>query len=482
MVGYTRTVPENVNVPGVFIDESSSQPPPIVDQPTAIPAFIGCTAQAISDTGESLLLTPTRISSLLDYERLFGGPAVEPVSVALRTNRQRAGGVEVMGVHPPTGTPPHLLAWSVRHYFDNGGSECIIVSIGDYSSEPDAGSLMSGLAAAENDTSITLLMAPDAATLPTWSAFRDVTTAMLAQCGRLERRFAVLDVWRGDVALSSTVDLASAGEPSRPVRVIEASRSAWTNDFSRGAAYYPFLQTPYPRFRVTPDDSVTITLDGQGTLTLDQLQASAPQRADVVRKALNDVCVVVPPSGAVAGVYAQTDAMRGVWKAPANASLNSVVRPMASITDAQQQGLNLDVAGKSVNAIRTFAGKGTLVWGARTLAGNDNEWRYVNVRRFVDSIQRSILASTQWVTFEPNDSSTWTRLSAAVENYLTLLWRQGALQGPKPEDAFWVRCGLGQTMTTDDVANGMLRLTIALAPLRPAEFQLVGITYAVSES
>lgn len=469
-------------MPGVFIEDASPSPGSITDGPSALPAFIGYTAQAAAATGESLLLTPTRISSLVEYERLFGGPADEPVTVALRTNSQRAGGVEVVGIQPSTGSPAFLLPWAVRHYFDNGGSDCFIISVGACSSPPEPASLLDGVNAAANEASITLLVVPDAATLPEWSGFREVTTGLLAHCGRLERRFAALDVWRGDHPLTATVDVDDPAGTATPLRVIDASRRAWTDDLSHGAAYYPFLETSYPRFASTPDTLVIVTLDGASTTTLDALQATAPQRADVVRKAISDLRVVLPPSGAVAGVYASIDATRGVWKPPANVSLNSVLKPVATVTDAQQQSLNVDVSGRSVNAIRSFTGKGTLVWGARTLAGNDNEWRYVNVRRLVDTIERSVLASTQWVVFEPNDAGTWSTLTSVIENYLTQLWRLGALQGARPDDAFWVRCALGQTMTQADVDGGVLRVTIALAPVRPAEFLLVGLAYTVQGS
>ena len=134
----------------------------------------------------------------------------------------------------------------------------------------------------------------------------------------------------------------------------------------------------------------------------------------------------MPPSGAVAGVYAATDTARGVWKAPANVSLADVIEPVVKLDNAQQDDLNVDAtAGKSINAIRAFAGKGTLVWGARTLAGNDNEWRYVSVRRFFNMVEESVKKSTYWAVFEPNDANTWVKVRGMIENYLTQKWREG---------------------------------------------------------
>ena len=144
----------------------------------------------------------------------------------------------------------------------------------------------------------------------------------------------------------------------------------------------------------------------------------------------------------IAGIYAQTDRKRGVWKAPANIALNSVMAPAVNIDSQMQAGMNVDpISGKSINTIRSFASKGTLIWGARTLAGDDNEWRYIPVRRFFNMAEEFIKKSTNWVVFEPNDANTWVKVRSMIENYLTLKWREGALAGDKPDHAFYVRCG-----------------------------------------
>ena len=190
-----------------------------------------------------------------------------------------------------------------------------------------------------------------------------------------------------------------------------------------------------------------------------------------ITSAIQNQGIVVPPSGAIAGIYASVDGTRGVWKAPANVSLNTVVEPMVNIDDNMQQDLNVDTdAGKSVNAIRAFTGKGILVWGARTLDGNSNDFRYISVRRFYIMVEESVKLAARQFVFEPNDGNTWVRIRAMIENYLTNLWRLGALAGPKPEQAFYVKVGLGQTMTFDDILNGKMIIEIGMAPVRPAEF------------
>lgn len=192
---------------------------------------------------------------------------------------------------------------------------------------------------------------------------------------------------------------------------------------------------------------------------------------------------LIPPSGAIAGIYAKVDNERGVWKAPANVSLSAVNGPAVRLSHEQQGEYNVDVnAGKSINIIRAFTGKGTLVWGARTLAGNDNEWRYVSVRRFFNFVEESVKKATEQFVFEPNDANTWVRVQAMIENFLTTLWRQGALQGVKPEHAFYVAVGLGKTMTPLDILEGRMIIEIGMAAVRPAEFIILKFSHKMAES
>lgn len=198
---------------------------------------------------------------------------------------------------------------------------------------------------------------------------------------------------------------------------------------------------------------------------------------------INRLPITLPPSSAMAGIYARTDANVGVWKAPANTSLNYVIKPSVQISSEDQASLNVDtVAGKSVNAIRTFRGKGTLVWGARTLAGNDNEWRYIPVRRFFNMVEESVSKATEQFVFESNDANTWVKVRAMIENFLILQWKAGALAGSKPEQAFYVRVGLGQTMTSQDVLEGRMIIEIGMAAVRPAEFIILRFSHKMQEA
>ena len=204
---------------------------------------------------------------------------------------------------------------------------------------------------------------------------------------------------------------------------------------------------------------------------------------NIVKEISKTFEVKLYPSAAMAGVYARVDFERGVWKAPANVSLRLVKGPSLMVTHEQQENLNVDAtSGKSINVIRKFAGKGVIVWGARTLAGNDNEWRYVPVRRLFIFIEESVKKATEFVVFEPNDANTWLRTKTMIENFLAGLWRDGALAGAKPENAFFVKVGLGETMTALDILEGRMNIEIGLAAVRPAEFIILKFSHKLQES
>ncbi len=201
-----------------------------------------------------------------------------------------------------------------------------------------------------------------------------------------------------------------------------------------------------------------------------------------VKEQIEQNMSVIPCSGAVVGVYAAVDRRRGVWKAPANVSLSGVIGPAVKINDEAQGNLNVHTTGKSINAIRSFSGKGTLIWGSRTLDGNSNEWRYVPVRRFFNMAEESIKKATSPFVFEPNDANTWVRVRAMIENFLTLQWRAGALAGEKTAHAFYVKIGLGETMTAQDILEGRMIVEIGMAVVRPAEFIVLKFAHKMQES
>lgn len=189
-------------------------------------------------------------------------------------------------------------------------------------------------------------------------------------------------------------------------------------------------------------------------------------------KTVNDI----PPSAAMAGIYCQVDASRGVWKAPANVALKGGLTPQVKISDDLQGQLN---RGKAINMIRDFGDGTPMVWGARTTQDNDH-WRYIPVRRLFNSAERDIRDAMKIAMFEPNSQPTWERVKAAVTRYLHDLWQAGALAGEKPEDAFFVQCGKGITMDETDINQGKMIVKIGMAAVRPAEFIILQFTQDVA--
>jgi len=178
---------------------------------------------------------------------------------------------------------------------------------------------------------------------------------------------------------------------------------------------------------------------------------------------------LVPPGGHIAGIYARSDTERGVHKAPANEIVRGVVGLQFNISQGEQEILN----PRGVNCIRAFPGRGIRVWGARTTS-SDPLWKYINVRRLLLYLEESIEKGTQWVVFEPNDERLWARVKQSITNFLTKVWKDGALMGSTPEEAFFVKCDR-TTMTQDDIDNGRLICIIGVAPVKPAEFVIFRI-------
>ena len=200
-----------------------------------------------------------------------------------------------------------------------------------------------------------------------------------------------------------------------------------------------------------------------------QLMAVCPAYVEMVSQMLDELNLMAP-SAAMAGVYARVDNSNGVWKAPANVSINGVVSTAVNMTNEEQEDLNVPLNGKAVNAIRYFIGDGIKVWGARTLKGNSLDWRYINVRRTIIMLEESIKQACKAYVFENNTATTWLTMKNMIDNFLNGIWRRGGLAGQTPEDAYEVHVGLGDTMTAEDILEGYLRITVKVALIRPAEF------------
>ena len=470
--------------PGVYVEEVPKLAPSVVPVATAIPAFIGYTERATDVVDGDLTLKPKRIESLVEFEQYFGAPQNETgITVAIDE-------ITVPAPGQPVGTrstaalaeadrSKHILYYALQLFYLNGGKTCYIVSVGPYKAvggDLDEAELHAALDPLSKVDDPTLIVIPEAQSLAI-ADFATLQSAALDQCEALKDRFVIMDVHGDDESLSDPdADLLQAVDNFRNANI--------ANNLRYGAAYAPNLQTILDYAFLDADVQVTHSIDGTvqggGAQALDTLDNQLQERA---KAAVRNLPLILPPSPAMAGIYARVDGQRGVWKAPANVGVVAVIKPTIEFSNTEQDDMNVDAtAGKSVNAIRPFVGKGTLVWGARTLAGNDNEWRYVSVRRFFNFVEESVKKATEPFTFEPNDANTWVKVQAMIENFLTIQWRDGALQGIKPEHAFYVAVGLGKTMTPLDILEGRMIVEIGMAAVRPAEFIVLRFSHKMAES
>ncbi len=485
-----------IATPGVYIEETSSFGNSVVAVPTAVPAFVGYTQKAIKGNN-SINNVPTRITSLAEYHKYFGGPSFTKCDISADENSGFNIKIEK--------SSKYMMYDSMRMFFNNGGGACYIVSVGDYSSNISPKKLNDiknngGISSLERVQEPTLLVVPDAVLLSESDCFT-IQSQMLAHCGqKMRNRFAILDVYNGTSTRTHDDN-----------DVINRFREGvGSNNLSWGAAYYPFVNTTtyssseinFTRINNLDSFAELLLAEAQSNLDNNKISQSKFEAiSDEIQKVLdpennnissthvilsavsslyNSVMAsilsemnVMPPSSAMAGAYAMVDESVNIAKSPANLSLGSVISPCVNINSDDQEDMNMPLSGKAVNAIRSFTGKGTLVWGARTLDGNSQDWRYINVRRTMTFLEQSIKSAAEAFVFEPNNSSTWTSLRATVNSFLNTQWLGGVLEGSSPSEAYAVDVGLGTTMTANDVLDGLLKMTVKVALVRPAEFIVI---------
>jgi phage tail sheath protein FI len=460
--------------PGVYVEEISKFPPSITAVQTAIPAFIGYTQTAKKD-GQSLINVPLRISSLLEFETYFGTAQKEE---HLLVTVEDEGGTTRYNVSlPDTQAKPaskHLLYYAMQQFFDNGGGPCYIISVGTYLTLgtviSDDAAFTKALEELKKLDEPTLIVMPEGQSMAP-ETYLSLVQKALAQCALLKDRFTIIDLTHTGKGLKTEGEILAEAEAFR------SKMAATPEELRFGAVYFPNIRSS---FNYAYDDTkIKVVIDGAEK---DFSSLTNLQKANV-RLAIDNFSIYLPPSASVAGVYARVDNTRGVWKAPANEVLKSVFEVTCDINDQIQQNLNVDVNnGKSINAIRFFTGKGVKIWGARTLDGNSNEWRYVSVRRYFNMVEESTKKATEQFVFEPNDANTWVKVRAMIENFLTNQWRAGALAGAKPEHAFYVKVGINETMTAFDILEGKMIVEIGLAVVRPAEFIILKFSHKMQES
>lgn len=460
-----------IKTPGVYIEEVSAANQSVAQVETVVPAFIGYTEKDGKAAARDLHGVPVRISSMQEYIAYFGEAPVQDAVVTIA----RQGTDDFMPVSVAINALSNYRMYhALELFFANGGGPCYIVSVGTYKNDGSVdarelgstSSCDSGLDAIRGVDEITMILFPDANGLSGSEYYSLFNLAML-QCQDLRDRITIVDL---------------KNEPLSDALAGIRQANFYPGGLKFAAAYYPWLLTTL-NYRTT-DESILLTFEGSEDPPLSLAAAKrhreygpriTPVFLEKTEEMLRSQAVLMPPSPAIAGIYNMVDKLSGVWKAPANVSLAATSGLTATITTAEQEVMNVSPGGRSVNAIREFVGQGILVWGARTLAGNDNEWRYVSVRRFFNMVEESVKKATASFVFEPNDANTWLKAKAMIENFLTGLWKQGGIAGATPKEAFFVKTGLGETMTPADIGAGRMIIEMGIAAVRPAEFIVIRI-------
>lgn len=490
--------------PGVYIKEKNAFGNSIVEAETAVPVFIGFTEYA-KDGTVSLLNKPVRISSMTEYIKYFGGAPVPKFTLSVKTYKEdeKASYLcyfpdkeksKALTVKAPDTI--YTLYYHMILFFANGGGACYIVSIGDYtSSSPDSEKIKNEIfPELKKVQDITMLVIPEAIQSSSW---KNIYTNLLGLCDS-KKYFVLLDVpMKGDEECKDPVE--------------HFRNSIGSNNLQFAAAYYPWLETSVLSDNDITQDNIVwsdlptlssffgwkaskegevFPLDSYVSGIFSQINDSKKTQKEkatagkelhnalvqnwleygLMVKKVKEYLNLLPPSAAMAGLYTMVDNTRGVWKAPANVTVNYVNKPAIPITNTDQEELNMPMNGKAINAIRVFTGEGVKVWGARTLDGNSQDWRYINVRRTMSFLEQSVKNAARAYVFEPNEASTWINMKCMIENFLRSVWKRGGLAGATPEDAYEVHIGLGDTMTAEDILEGIMRITVLVAISHPAEF------------
>jgi hypothetical protein len=454
----------DTRMPGVYTQEIPTIPPSIALVPTAVPVFIGYT-KTHSKNGDDVKLKTVRVRNMREYQEWFGGPDTSNLDISVDVEKKN-GQYVVKNILTNGYSLKHRMYYAMQLYYANGGGPCYILSLGQYPSQDGINPYNADVEnALKKNKDITIIVMPDAVGS---ANNNDAYNMALKHCSTAINRVTIIDVndKKGD-------DNDASG--------FRTDISSNIDEKKYGAAYYPFLNTnleyvyDYSKVSVANYflDGVKIaagsdSLEGH---TLNNLELSNNALYNLIKDSIRTFPLKMPPSPAIAGLYVTTDLLQGVWKAPANASLSAVISPSVEIDDDFHANLNVDTSsGKSINAIRAYTGRGILVYGARTLAGNDLEWRYISVRRtfcFIeDSIQRAMLD----FVFAPNTRETWIKVKAMINNFLNEIWKAGGLFGDVPADAYQVNVGQPETMTDVDILEGRMIIEIKLRVSRPAEF------------
>jgi uncharacterized protein len=431
---------------------------------TAIPVFIGFTEKA-ETKGDFAPFRPVKFSNVKDYEKVFGNEAPLQIEIAVHETNDHELDVSISAIKPS----PFQLHQQLQHYCANSNRPFFIVSLGTYADFREgslANDINRALASLEEQPEPDLLILTDISLL-SLKNYQSSAEAILKFASGIPKRFVIFNM------------------PNYPdPNLNKKFRNALGNrNLAFGAGYIPEiisdmrLQLHDTSVIVTSHDIKGQSLDTKKNLagqTLSAIRTKSKKYYDAIlaplKKEIQLHTIEIFPAGAVAGIFASNAAKFGVWKAPANVSIQGVKGVAYSLNRQEQQELNDANSGKAINPILNVQGRGTRIMGARTLAGNDNEWRFVPVRMLANMVENSLREFMQRLAIGQNDEDTHQHILQGATNFLIHLWQQGALQGAKSEEAFFCRIGLGDTMTQEEIAKGNVRLEYGLAAMRPSEF------------
>lgn len=482
-----------MKTPGVYIVEKNAFPNSVVEAATAVPAFIGYTEFA-KDGNKSLIGKPWKVNSLAEFRQYFGGAPTPKFTVTEAKEADEEDpklGISFLELNGKKFSvqrdDKYNFYYQMRFFFANGGATCYIVSVDEkYTNDLSEEKLANGIEALLKEEEPTMVLVPEAVYLDKVDACSNIQVAVLRHCGgEMKNRVGIFDIFDGFM--------------DDDTKVKDFREKIGTEFLDYGAAYYPWLNTS-----IVPDTDISFLnfteaakivpilteADKDGKLTdfianvgkkledleildIETTHKVLARHSSAYSELMREMLLIVnmlPPSTAMAGIYTMVDATKEVWKAPANVGVSNVISPTVSISFKNQEDLNVPMNGKAVNAIRYFVGEGVKVWGARTLDGNSLDWRYINVRRTMIMLEESIKNASKAYVFEPNVANTWVTVRSMIYNFLNGIWKRGGLAGATPDDAYSVHIGLGETMTPEDVLEGIMRVTILVAISRPAEF------------
>lgn len=520
-----------IKTPGVYINETNAFPNSLVSVATAVPAFIGYTPQALYE-GKSYTNVPQKITSFAEFKAIFCFPdPTPPASPAkqyhpeyylVKEKSKPEKGVYMMigsayySIVPDPNTIYYLYN-SIKIFYENGGGDAYIVSVGTYgapSKSPmtpgdqiinpnvEVNDLLGGLALLKNETEPTLYICPEA-TLLSVDNNGKLMQEMLLQNTEMRTAISIFDIiggrnpdpiiWDDDITTfrnntgSIGLDFGAAYYPFIGTTIMQSEDIDYTNLFGGDIQpLAPLINPPEAPNQAVAKILSQIEKPSDLPLTVSQynkaLINASTTYSTLVKLVLSEANLL-PPSGGIAGVITTTDNEIGPWQAPANTSIIGAAHLPIRLSEEQQAGLTMDaVSGKSINAIRFFNGLGILVWGARTLDGNSLDWKYLPVRRTMIFLEQSCKLATQAYVFAPNTKNTWEGVKAMISSFLTSIWKEGGLQGASSADAFSVACGLGSTMTAQDLLDGFMKVTVKVAVVHPAEFIVITFVQKMAKS